>query len=85
MLFVAVRDCSEALRLDPIHVKARLRRGTALLRAEKLEDAISDFDIVIAYLEDTPSQGAHLSRVAFAVFPWFRYQTQASAALDFVP
>ena len=48
----AAADCELALALVPTHVKARLRLGTAKLRAEKYEDALTQFDIIIQQLLD---------------------------------
>ena len=40
----AVRDCSEALELDPGYIKALLRRAAAYERLEDLEHCLADYE-----------------------------------------
>lgn len=43
----AEEDCCASLTLDPLYIKAYLRRGTARLGLEKCEEAKADFEKVL--------------------------------------
>eukprot|EP01137_Pigoraptor_chileana_P016543 Opistho-2@73464 len=44
---LVVDDCTTALDLDPSYVKARVRRGHAYEKLDKLEEALADFNLVL--------------------------------------
>ena len=46
----AIRDCSEALELDPEYIKALLRRATAYEAVDDLEHTLSDYQKVDTFL-----------------------------------
>lgn len=48
LLSEAIRDCSEALKLDPSESDAFYNRGRAQARRKKFTEAIDDFDAAIA-------------------------------------
>jgi hypothetical protein len=50
---VAVRDCTDALSLDPSSAKAMVRRGIAYLNSERLEFAVEDLTAADAMLATT--------------------------------
>lgn len=47
-----VKDCQEAIQIDPNYVKAWARRATAYRALGKLDAALSDFRTALANLED---------------------------------
>jgi len=46
-------DCTSALKLNPKHIKALIRRAQALESLEKYEDALKDFDAAIVMAPDS--------------------------------
>ncbi|KAG8966579.1 TOM (translocase of outer membrane) complex component [Tulasnella sp. 419] len=59
-----VQDCDEALKLDPMYIKAIIRRANALEKLERYEEALRDLTaatILERFSNDSTSQ--HLDRV----------------------
>lgn len=61
-------DCTTAMRLQPENIKALIRRGVALFQSERLEMALSDFDLAISMLSKSAS-GAGCVRFCLHVVP----------------
>lgn len=62
-----VDDCTEALKLNPNHVKALLRRGQALESLEKFKDALEDFKMANYLAPGTPIAVSGASRIRSAL------------------
>lgn len=58
-----VSDCTDAIKLNPIHVKAFIRRGQALESLEKFEDALADFRQATYLAPGTPIAVQGASRI----------------------
>ena len=55
----AIRDCSEALELDPEYIKALLRRATAYEALDDLEHTLSDYQKVDTFVLHGCGQALH--------------------------
>ena len=59
----SITSLSEALKLDPKHILARVSRGSAFLRLDNIDEAINDFNCVIETDPDY-ARAYHLRGVA---------------------
>jgi len=62
-----VDDCTEALRLNPQHVKALIRRGQSLENLERYEDALKDFELANVFAPGTKVAADGASRIRSAL------------------
>lgn len=60
-------DCDEALKINPDHAKALLRRGQALEGLEKFKDALADFEHVLRMHPDHKMAMDGASRIRSAL------------------
>jgi len=60
-------DCNEALKINPNHSKALLRRGQALEGLEKFKDALADFEQVLRQHSDNKMAMDGASRIRSAL------------------
>ena len=61
----AEADCDAALEIDPSYVKALMRRGSARVHLNKLDEAKTDFDDVL-FLEPNNKQVMTLVSIEIA-------------------
>ena len=60
------QDCTDALALDPMYVKAYMRRATARQKLNKLQAALSDYSKVLTLDPDNKAasrESANLKQV----------------------
>jgi len=60
-------DCTSALKVNPNHVKALIRRAQALESLEKYEDALKDFDAALLHARESDVAVKGASRIRAAL------------------
>lgn len=63
---MAERDCSSGLAMDPMNVKALLRRGTARAYLSQFENALGDFERVLDVEPGNIQAAQEINRIKMA-------------------
>ncbi|KAL0949168.1 hypothetical protein HGRIS_014947 [Hohenbuehelia grisea] len=76
-----LKDCSDAIKLNPKASKAYFRSATALLKLERLEEALDCLDVLRTFFEDDAGVTALRERVTKAIEAKERKEKEVQARL----